>query len=637
MTKKNYALLLASALTLSAATSSAQKIMGVTVNNELFSMDDAANPSIISAMTAITGMTAGQDLVGTDFRPNTGELYALGYNSTTGAAQLYTINTTTAVATAVGAAMVLELGTGSVGFDFNPTVDRIRVTAANRKNYRLHPVTGAIAATDGELTFATGDISSTFMPTIGASAYTNSYIGTESTTLYNYDEALNIITTQVPPNAGTQNTVGLSGITVNPANKTIDMDIFFEASSSTNKAYLVANTIGNNDNLYTINLTSGAATLVGAIGGGVEVKDIAVVIDRTLPPVTGQMIYALTKTNSNFISFDSENPVMIRSLMPITGVTANQVVVGMDFRPMDRMLYALGYEAATMAYQLYTINTETGAATAVNATPGTIDLGAAGNVGFDFNPVPDRIRVVSGVNGNNYRLNPIDGSIGATDTALTYTAGDANEMATPYVGTVAYTNSFPGATATMMHGIDDTLKSFVSINPPNAGKVNTILANFLPLNSLDMSVDLDFYYDSTASANIGFLAANTGVSVNDDLYTIDMMGGTTLKGRIGFGVPVRDIAVKLNYTNTPVSVRNVNNNKTALSIYPNPTRETLYFAQLQAGKTAIATITDLSGRVLQTTTITNNAISLTGLAKGMYLVNVSTDGAAYATAKFVKE
>lgn len=637
MKRTTYTITAAAAMLLS-TTVKAQSIIGITTDDKLFTIADPTMPGTITTPASVTGLTAGQTIVGTDFRPNTGELYALGYNSTTGDAQLYTINVSTAVATSVGAALTLELGSGSVGFDFNPTVDRIRVTAANRKNYRLHPVTGAIAAIDGDLAFATTDINASSMPMIGASAYTNSYIGTESTTLFNYDEGLNIITTQVPPNDGTQNTVGSSGIIIDILDKSVDMDIYFDAATSTNTAYLAANTLLSDDQLYTVNLTTGAATSVGLIGSGLEVKDIAVTIDRSLPEVTGQMVYALTKTNSNFISFDSENPGIIRGLRTISGITTGQTVVGMDFRPENRQLYAMGYNYTNMEYQLYTMDTETGVATAVNTTAGTIDLGSFGNVGFDFNPVPDRIRVVSASNGNNYRLNPTDGMIAATDTALTFAEGDVNVGTTPYIGSVAYTNSYKGATATLLHGLDDSTGTLVSIAPPNAGTVNTLMEEIIMVNMADASYDMDIYYDSTSTSNMVFLAAHAATGMFDNFHSINLTSGAvTDLGSIGFGIPVRDIAIRIDYTNSVTSVGNVKNNKAPLTVYPNPTKDVLYFNNLVNVRNAFVTIADLSGRVISNTTITNNTVDVANLSKGMYIISVTADGKAYAPAKFVKE
>ncbi|RYY09071.1 MAG: DUF4394 domain-containing protein, partial [Cytophagaceae bacterium] len=106
----------------------------------------------------ISGITAGQILVGIDFRPNTGKLYGLGYDTLTTNTQLYILTpvvTGTSIMTSAAAVnttpVPLPLGTGSVGasskrigFDFNPAADRIRVVSSNGADYRLNPTTGGV-------------------------------------------------------------------------------------------------------------------------------------------------------------------------------------------------------------------------------------------------------------------------------------------------------------------------------------------------------------------------------------------------------------------------------------------------------------------------------------------------------------
>lgn len=153
------------------------------------------NPAtgVASSPFQVLGVAASQSLVGMDFRPSNGQLYALGYDSVAVAptpnAQLYTLSLTGA-ATAVGSAVRLELGrrTARIGFDFNPVADLIRITSTNRANYRLNPTTGAIAGTDTNLAYASGTPST---PGIGAVAYSNSFAGATATTLYAFDELNN--------------------------------------------------------------------------------------------------------------------------------------------------------------------------------------------------------------------------------------------------------------------------------------------------------------------------------------------------------------------------------------------------------------------------------------------------------------
>lgn len=613
----------------------AQKIVGITQDDKIFTMTSASAPGTTTTPVSITGMTAGQTVAGVDYRPATGELYALGYNSSTTEAQLYTINATTGAAMVINSTpIMLTLGSNSaISFDFNPTVDRIRVVGANKKNYRLHPVTGAIAATDMDLAYAVGDVNAAASAEIGACAYTNSYIGSTVTTLYNYDMSLNILTTQIPPNNGTLNTVGVSGIVVNNVTKSIDMDIYMDPATVTNMAYLAANTGANiNDNLYTINLATGMVTSVGMIGSGLDVKNIAVVIDRTMPAVTGKMVYALQ--GSSLISFDSDNPKFIRSSMAITGISAGQSIVGIDFRPKNGVLYALGYNMATMEYQLYTISTSTAAATAVNATATAINLGSTGMVAFDFNPVADRIRVISRANGMNYRLNPDNGAIAATDTTVMYISGDANAGKMPRIGAVAYTNSYVNAKTTELFALDDSLGAYIKINSPNGGTLSTVMNGSYTVNLSDMTTDIDFFYDSTSVSNKGFVAANMMGAVNDKFYSINTTGAMTLIADIGLGLPISDIAVEPQYKNSGTGITSVNAAQ-AFEMHPNPAQNEIYIKAI--GKDNIVQVYDVAGIEVKRQILTGNNLYIGDLNKGVYFIKLTSDGEVYKAQQLIKE
>jgi Domain of unknown function (DUF4394) len=103
-------------------------------------------PSAVLSSYRITGLADGERVLGIDFRPATGGLYALGSTST-----LYLVDPATGYATAVGAPLATPLAGASFGFDFNPTVDRIRVVSDAGENLRLNPLTGEIAGTDTNL------------------------------------------------------------------------------------------------------------------------------------------------------------------------------------------------------------------------------------------------------------------------------------------------------------------------------------------------------------------------------------------------------------------------------------------------------------------------------------------------------
>lgn len=511
---------------------------------------DSEMPSTVRSHKSIAGVTAGQTLVGLDFRPATGQLYALGYNATSGETQLYTLNTMTATATVVAPAVTLATGMMHVSFDFNPTVDRIRVTSSNGNNYRLHPTTGAIAATDGNLAFAAGDMNAGNTPMIVAGAYTNSYIGTTATGLYGYDATSNTITFQNPPNNGTLITQGMSGIMVNPMDPSVDFDFYFNPTTLMNENYMVANTgTSNFDSLYTVNVMNGTTQVIGKIGNGIAVTDIAVTTMPMMPTeIAGQLIYGLTSTN-HLISFDSENPATVRSQVGISGMAMGQQIMGMDVRPATGELYAFGYNATSGEAQIYTLNPMTGMLTAMG-TPAQIATGIV-SIGFDFNPTVDRIRV-TGNNGSNYRFHPTTGALVFTDGNLAFAAGDVNAGTMPMIGAVAYTNSYGGSNVTTLYNYDDALNVITTQIPPNNGVLNTIGASGITLNPMDMSGDMDIYYNHETHMNTAFLIANT--ATNDNLYTVNLATGMTQSvGLIGLGIALRDIAVMIDEVTTVTS------------------------------------------------------------------------------------
>lgn len=615
---------------------SAQQLMVLTDNGRLAMMQSVTNPATLTPDIAISGLPAGMTIAGIDYRPNTGELYGLAYNSalTSNNAQLFVINPTTGMATGIGTPVTLNLGTGGIGFDFNPTVDRIRIVAENGMNYRMHPTTGAIAATDGNLAYAATDINAGTTPHVIACGYTNSYIGSETTTLFNYDKGLDVLVSQVPPNNGTLNTIGASGLAVNTVTPTAGMDIYFDPVTKTNMAYINAN-VGSaaNDNLYRINLSTGQTTNLGNIGA--PVRDIAAVIDRTVPQdYTGVLIYALTRVNSNLITFSTDNPTLIRSLKPITGLTNNHRIAGMDVRPADLKLYALGYNDTTQDFGVYRIDTATGAATKIG-TGGTMALGMGERIGFDFNPTVDRIRVIA-TNEANYRLHPETGALVATDTMLSYAAGDLHTGENPDISAVAYTNSYKNAVSTTLYGVDAMNGAFVSVAPPNAGILNTIAQEILMFNSMDRTAGMDFYYDSVNAANVGYFAANSNTGMNDSLYRIDETGNLMLIDAIGWGVQIREIAAQLTFTNQGgVSTKDIAQQNT-FSLYPNPVKDqfTISFTQATAAAQDIM-LTDISGKIITRLSIPKNSItytcSLSTLPQGMYLLKSGS-----FTVKFTK-
>jgi hypothetical protein len=244
-------------------------------------------------------------------------------------------------------------------------------------------------------------------------------------------------------------------------------------------------------------------------------------------------IYGVTTTN-NLLTFDSATPGTASSVA-ITGLQAGESVLGIDLRPATGQLYALGSTS-----RLYTINPTTGAATQVGSGPFSPAL-VGTSFGFDFNPVVDRIRVVSDAD-QNLRLNPDTGTVVSTDTNLAFATGDLNQGVNPNVVAVAYTSNFAGSTVTTLFGIDSNLDIAVIQGSPDGTPVSPNtgqLFSALPLgvNTAD-AVGFDFSGPPTA----GFVSLTPPTGGTSSLYTV---GATdlTLVGTIGTGFIVVDITV----------------------------------------------------------------------------------------------
>lgn len=232
--------------------------------NDALAVFDTDTPGAITSSRAVTGLVGGERLVGIDYRwiPLAGSggapgLYGLGVNGATGASHVYRLDPATGAATPVGAGFNRPAGT-SYGFDFNPAVDRIRVSTQADDNYRLHPDTGAFVAADTALSPAG--------KTIATAAYDRVNVAPTTpagpTTLFVIDPTTDQLATQggvnstPSPNGGVINPVGALG--VDAAATGANFDIAFDG-----KAYATL-VVGGTPGLYAINTTSGAATLIGA-------------------------------------------------------------------------------------------------------------------------------------------------------------------------------------------------------------------------------------------------------------------------------------------------------------------------------------------------------------------------------------
>jgi len=224
-----------------AVNAQAATIFGVDELNNLVTIDSANAASTLSSVK-ITGLS--ESIQALDFRPINNVLYGLG-----GDKVVYTINTLTGVATA--ASGVLGIDGTEFGFDFNPTIDRLRIVSNTNQNYVFNPNDGTLSTTT-PVFYATGDVGAGRDPDVTALAYTSSTFGAAANTtqLYGIDISADTLVRQAN-SAGTLTTVGSIGTDVGSRTS-------FDIAGS--DAFAV-----NGRRLFSVNLTSGTLTQTGLI------------------------------------------------------------------------------------------------------------------------------------------------------------------------------------------------------------------------------------------------------------------------------------------------------------------------------------------------------------------------------------
>lgn len=232
-------------------------IYGLTENNNVFRFD-SENPNNIESAAFVQGL-GGAELLNIDFRPSTGRLYGLTTDN-----NLVTILPATGQITSSVPVSVPLNGT-SFGFDVNPVTDRIRIISDAGQNLSVDPTTG-LALIEGIIT---GDSN------IVGAAHTNNTALATATTLYTIDSLADSLNTQ--DSTGAQTEVGLlladGDIHIDTTNR-VGFDI-----AGVDRAFAAFNEIGFAlSDLYSIDLETGAIEWIDQIGGGMFVRDIAVVV-----------------------------------------------------------------------------------------------------------------------------------------------------------------------------------------------------------------------------------------------------------------------------------------------------------------------------------------------------------------------
>jgi hypothetical protein len=485
---------------------SAEKAYGLAAPNTLI-LFDTSTPGTIVRTVPITFLPPNEQIVAIDIMQGFGSgefedpLIGLGTSN-----RIYLLNPRTGSAQGATPFATALNGT-AFGFDFNPMDDTFRVVSDTGQNFRLTR-TGSLAGIDTALS-TSGSV---------ALAYTNGFLGRygATTTLYGIDAASDTLVRQgsidgVPtsPNNGVLTTIGPLGV---DTTATVGFDIGWQ-----NQAFATL-TVGGESGLYSINLATGGATLVGNFGGGLIVTGLA------LQSPIATTLYGVTD-GTTLVSFNSADPSTILNTVTITGLQPGETIVGMDVHGTDQ-LYAVGSTS-----RLYTIDQVTGAATEIGPGPFSPALdGTAFGVAFSQGIPPQTIRILSDAE-QNLRVNPLTGAASSKPSLSPV----GNVVAATYVRT--FVGEAPSQT---LYGIDSASDQLVIVGQPDNTFDESNNGVVTPVGSLGVDAS------SPAGLDVDFGTAWAAFQVDglSRLYTIDLAtGAASLVGTIGTGTPLRGLTV----------------------------------------------------------------------------------------------
>ncbi len=251
---RKLALLAIPALLLAAGSAHAITLVGLTSANEIARVD--TNNINGATRVSISGLAAGDRFVGIDLRPADNKIYGVTLSN-----KIYTVNELTGATTFVaGLSEAIVNPSLGYGFDFNPNADfagasSLRLVSTAGSNFAINPTTGVVGN-------QTNNIGAGF----SGVGYTNSSVfptSQPSTSLYYINSSDN--TLRFAPNnfnSPTIVTVGSLGVDALRANG-------FEVLPD-GTAYAAFNVDAGTSlvtGIYTVNLQTGAATLIGNYNG----------------------------------------------------------------------------------------------------------------------------------------------------------------------------------------------------------------------------------------------------------------------------------------------------------------------------------------------------------------------------------
>jgi len=182
-------------------------VTGSSVNTNFFALSNknelvrykAGPPARLISSIQIVGLSNGEHMMAIDFRPSNGLLYGV-----TDMSMIYIIDPGSGMIKPMSQIPFEPAIKGStVGFDFDPIVDQIRLVSDLDQNLRLDPDLGTVISVDNDLI--------PFEGAINAIAYSRLNNASRTYPLYDIDVATGNLFKQ-EPNSGKLNYVGSLGL-----------------------------------------------------------------------------------------------------------------------------------------------------------------------------------------------------------------------------------------------------------------------------------------------------------------------------------------------------------------------------------------------------------------------------------------
>jgi hypothetical protein len=236
-------------------------------------------------------------------------------------------------------------------------------------------------------------------------------------------------------------------------------------TTGTLRAFAALSVANGPSTLYTINLSTGKATAVGAIATLSATDRITGLSSPPNPnPAANIPVFAIVNGVS-LMQFPLNAPNTASTARTITGLQTGEQFLGVDYRPADGQLYGL-----TNQNRVYVIDTNAAAATATatSLTSGGAAFTLSGtSFGIDFSPLADAIRTVNDQGAN----------LAITVTGAVTVATSLN-FPQPDIVAVGYTSNYSGALSTRALVLDASTSATYVVNP-------TLNGTIVPLGVLD--------------------------------------------------------------------------------------------------------------------------------------------------------